>query len=273
MTEHPDNDLELASAALDQRLSTEERDLVDAHPTLHQLIDELGRVRAMLADVPDSMLDADAVARRDLAIEEALRVFDREVATSDTTVVPIGHRLRSMIAERWQHPPLRIGSIAAGLLLIGIVAAVTLGRSGDRGDIAGDSLAEQRTGVSEAAVAAVAPAMAADPTIDSITGPASVPIHVSDIAGLIEVTEAIVGTDWSQVPDDRIDFAGELDLFGCSAILTADQSIIATVTWIDQPGLAVIDRATRSVSVLGMGCAVLATTPITEPPLPPATGP
>ena len=276
---HPDDDaLDLASAYLDDVLDPAGRATVEGSPDLFALVAELRWARDLVIDATNERHVVDLAPpagdpHRDAAIAAALSVFDTEIvpavapAERHATITPL------RAARRWHRPAMLVSAAAAGLLLVGIVAGSLGGTMGGNDmDMSGsaenaDSRVATQVADGEALTATASTpagggiATEASPvaTIDTIIGPASVPTVIDDPVVLLELAGQVLGPEWlsgdlSTVTPPPAD----LDLFGCTPTLSPSQLIIATITYIDQPALAVADLATKSVRAIDLGCNVLA---------------
>jgi hypothetical protein len=128
-----DDDLELASAYLDDEVTDAERARVEASPELQRLVDDLRGARDAVAAV-----DPPPAAARDAAIAAALAVFDEEQQPAPPhNVVPIERAGR----WRWRHG---LGVAAAAVAVV--VAGVAVLR--DNAEAPSDvQTASERTGV------------------------------------------------------------------------------------------------------------------------------
>lgn len=271
----PDDDaLELASAYLDDELDPAGRATVEASSELLDLVAELRWARDLLAhdeiDLPTSNASVDR--SREAAVGAALAVYDREIAPTlaaspgRNTVVPLS------AARRWQRRTMVITTAAAGLLLVGVIVGSLGGtRSDDDMDMSGGAeMADSRIAspAADEALAGSATAAVVDPaatdtatvvTIDTIIGPASVPTVIDDPAVLLELAGEVLGPEWIRGDASAITPPpADLDLFGCTPTLSPSQLIIAAITYVDQPALAVADLSDASVSAIDLTCNVLA---------------
>lgn len=274
---HPDDALDLASAYLDDQLDPAGRATVESSPELLDLVDELRWARDLVLDGtrPTSSVEPDTPAtgeRIDAAIAASLDVFDREVVPSlsrpdqHATVTPLSS------ARRWRRGTMLVSAAAAGLLLVGIVVG-SLGGSMSSDDLATSGAAEDaetRVASQVAAGDALAESTAVEAvdtsdtltstvvTIDTIIGPASVPTVIDDPVVLLELAGQVLGPGWiTGDPAAITPPPADLDLFGCTPTLSPTQLIIATITYVDQPALAVADLSDRSVAAIDLGCNVL----------------
>jgi hypothetical protein len=276
---HPDDDaLELASAYLDDVLDPAGRATVEGSPDLLDLVAALRWARDLVIDATsdghaDELAPAQSDPRRDAAIAAALGVFDTEIvpvvapAERHATIAPL------RAARRWHRPVMLVSAAAAGLLLVGI-AAGSLGGTigGDDMDMSGSAENSDSRVATQVADGEALTATASTPvgggiatetspvaTIDTIIGPASVPTVIDDSVVLLELAGQVLGPEWlSGDLSTVIPPPADLDLFGCTPTLSPSQLIIATITYVDQPALAVADLATKSVRAIDLGCNVLA---------------
>lgn len=273
----PDDDaLDLALAYLDDDLDPIGRVTVESSPELLDLVAELRWAQEFVIDGTDAATRVDPVtstnsARVDAAISAALEVFDRDVVPSLSRTDELGTVTPLSSARRWRRPTMLVSAAAAGLLLVGIVVT-SLGSSMSSDDLATSGGAENaESRVASQVVVGDAPtgATAADSasstlpstvdTIDTIIGPASVPTVIDDPVVLLELAGQVLGVGWiTGDPAAITPPPADLDLFGCTPTLSPTQLIIATITFVDQPALAVADLATSSVAAIDLGCNVIA---------------
>ena len=273
----PDDDaLDLALAYLDDDLDPIGRATVESSPELLDLVAELRWAQEFVIDGTDATTRVDPVtstnsARLDAAISAALEVFDRDVVPSLARTDALGTVTPLSSARRWRRSTMLVSAAAAGLLLVGIVVT-SLGSSMSSDDLATSGGAENaESRVASQVVAGDAPtgATAADAasstlsatvvTIDTIIGPASVPTVIDDPVVLLELAGQVLGVGWiTGDPAAITPPPADLDLFGCTPTLSPTQLIIATITFVDQPALAVADLATSSVAAIDLGCNVIA---------------
>lgn len=276
----PDDDaLDLALAYLDDDLDPIGRATVESSPELLDLVAELRWAQEFVIDGTDAATRVDPVtstnsARLDAAISAALEVFDRDVVPSLSRTDELGTVTPLASARRWRRATMLVSAAAAGLLLVGIVVT-SLGGSMSSDDLAtsgGAENAESRvasqvaagdapTGATGATAADAASSTLPSPvdTIDTIIGPASVPTVIDDPVVLLELAGQVLGVGWiTGDPAAITPPPADLDLFGCTPTLSPTQLIIATITFVDQPALAVADLATSSVAAIDLGCNVIA---------------
>lgn len=260
--DHGDDLVVRASAHLDGEADG------DASPEFDDTVTEFRRVRALLAGLPAQPAPVAEHAVVDAAVAAALEVYDSEVVPalvtrSDATVTSI------TAARRWQRRTTAVMSAAAAVLLV-VVAAASFGVGSGSDDMASDAgaeLSESRMaadgvegGGTAEATASPVDAMSTTPvdTIGTIIGPASVPTVIDDPALLLELASQVLGPSWLDSSVTLAPPSTDLDIFGCTPTLAPTQVIFATITWIDQPALAVADPATMTVSAIDLGCTVIA---------------
>ena len=278
MTDDLHPDLELASRALDEDLTEEERARVQASAELTGLVASLRSTRDAVAEVPP----ASAQTRHD-ALAGALAVFDdlQATATDEAPTTTAAHRPGGNVVALFRRRASWVMAAAAAVLVVGVVGTLAVNSGSDdsasisteAGDeifrSAADTAAEDAAGATEMTGAAT------QSTISSINSPAVAGIVVDDPAGLLALADELApmamttagsadslpivpdasnpddgaaGGGAATVPKDRID---------CP--LSPDQVVFADILWQETPAVAVRSTTTGVVQAVSYDCIVLVT--------------
>jgi len=287
MTDDLHPDLELASRALDEDTTVDERARVQASPELTDLVEALRHTREAVAEVP-----VPAASGRDAAIAAALSVFDElhapaatpAAAASAGTPGASAGRVVSLFRRRagW------VMATAAAVLLVGVLGSLALNGSGSDDSTSGATETDQeilRAGADTAAPAAEDAAGATEltdaappSTISSIDSPAVAGIVVNDPAALLSLADELAPlamtsaggaetlpmtpTPDASLPDDGGvggNTAGTVPKNRIDCPLAPDQVVFADILWQDIPAVGVRSTTTGVVQAVSYDCIVLVT--------------
>jgi negative regulator of sigma E activity len=256
---------ELASAYVDGAVDDAQRAQVETSPDLMALAASFQLVRAVLADVAPSPVEA-----REQAVSAALAAFDAP-STATSSAIPVAPPTNVISLER--HRRYRgVLSAAAAVLAVGVLGLVAV--NGLRGS---DSKSSSGTVVT--ADSPIAPTAGGkqgpDATIGSIGGPADARVAVDTPAQLLSVADQYAPVDTSSTgaavvttelggttaSSTASGTAGAESANGRPAIacsLSRSQIVLAEITFRGVAAYAVRDTVTGTISAIDLTCHVLA---------------
>ena len=269
-----DDDLDplhqLASAYLDDDITSADRVRVEASPELVGLVESFRQIRAGLGDVP-----APPATTREAAFAAALREFDglslgaaasMGSDSADAPVVSLAER------RRW---PVAVLTVAAAVLLVGVVGIAALnGRGGgdDKSSSATDAFTQQMA-PSDAEAAEAADSAAPMSTIGSITsGGAQVSMRIDTPEQLLalqapsavapdlppEATGAATADSTAADQGDSKRAASNLSSSPAISCLAPQQIFLSDIQYRGVFGIAARDTGTGVTQAIAEDCTVLA---------------
>ncbi len=266
-----DDDLDplhqLASAYLDDEITLADRVRVEASPELVGLVESFRQIRAGLGDVP-----APPATTREAAFAAALLEFDR-MSLGAAASMGSGSAAAPMVSlaerRRW---PIAVLSVAAALLLAGVVGIVALdGRGDDKSSSATDAF-DQQMAPSDAEAAEAADSATPMSTIGSITGGGAQVSMVIDTPEQLLALQPPSNVAFDQSPqataaatgDSTVADEGEskraASTFSSSpaiSCLAAQQMFLADIRYRGVLGIAARDTGTGVTQAIAEDCTVL----------------
>ncbi len=259
---------QLASAYLDDDITSAERVRVEASPELVSLVESFRQIRAGLCDVP-----APSATTREAAFAAALLEFDGLSSPGDAASMGSDSAAPPVVSlaerRRW---PIAVLSVAAAVLLVGVVGIAALsGRDDDKRSSATDAASQQMA--SSAGEAADIPAPMS--TIGSITGAgAQVSMQIdtpeqllalqapSDVATDLspEATAATEAAAADSTVTDQGDSKRAASNFSSSpaiSCLAPQQIFLADIQYRGVFGIAARDTVTGVTQAIADDCTVL----------------
>ena len=257
---------QLASAYLDDDITSAERVRVEASPELVSLVESFRQIRAGLCDVP-----APSATTREAAFAAALLEFDGLSSPGDAASMGSDSAAPPVVSlaerRRW---PIAVLSVAAAVVLVGVVGIAALSGRGDddKSSSATDAASQQMA--SSAGEAADTPAPMS--TIGSITGAgAQVSMQIdtpeqllalqapSDVA-LDRPPEATGAATADSTVADQGDSKRAASNFSSSpaiSCLAPQQIFLADIQYRGVFGIAARDTGTGVTQAIAEDCTVL----------------